>query len=762
MSRASEIVAKLTLEQKAALTNGDGFWWTSEQPGLPKIVLTDGPHGVRMQRGDEVQNLADSIPTTCFPPAVTLASTWDPQLVERVGVALGEESQAEGVGVLLGPGVNIKRSPLCGRNFEYFSEDPLLAGTLGAAHVRGLQSQGVGASLKHFAANNQEADRMRSSSDVDPRPLREIYLKAFQQVVTEAKPWTVMCSYNRVNGEYASQNHWLLTEVLRDEWGFGGLVVSDWGAVADKIAALRAGLDLDMPGNAGKSAAKVVEAVRTGELDEAELDRAAIRVAELIIRAVESAKPGASYDREAHHEVAREVAAAGIVLLENDGVLPLAADASYVVIGELARTPRFQGAGSSLINPTRLDSALDGLSAVTGAAPAFAAGYRLDGTVDEALSAEALQLAGTADTVLLFLGVPSQLESEGFDRADIELPSNQLELLGELLKAGRRVVLVLSNGGVVRLSGIAEGVAAIVEGWLLGQAGGLAIADVLTGRVNPSGRLAETIPVRLQDTPCYLDFPGENGHVRYGEGLFVGYRWYEAREIAVSYPFGHGLSYTSFDYQGFRASTTADGGIEARVTVRNTGLRDGHEVVQLYVARPDSKVVRPKQVLAGFQRVAVRAGEELAVTIRVPRSELAHWDTRVDEWVVEGGLAEVHLGASSADIRARAEVQIVGDELDLPLTLDSTIGDLLENPIAGPIFLEAAKSMLGGSSTAEEIAEMLPMAASAPLGRLASLGMGDTAQVQQLIDLANGPEWKGKLALGAIKLQGAVRRAFKK
>ncbi|MET0725806.1 MAG: glycoside hydrolase family 3 C-terminal domain-containing protein, partial [Leifsonia sp.] len=569
-----DALAALTLEQKASLTSGADFWSTKSAPGVPSIVLTDGPHGVRLQSAESDHlGIGDSVPATCFPPAVALGSSWDTALLERVGVALGEESLAEGVGVLLGPGINIKRSPLGGRNFEYLSEDPHASGVLGSALVRGLQSQGVGASLKHFAANNQEADRMRVSADIDERPLREIYLRGFQRVVQDEQPWTVMCSYNRLNGVYTSEDPWLLNTVLRDEWGFTGLVVSDWGAVNDRVAGVEAGLDLEMPSSSGRTDAQLVEAVRSGALAESVLDTAARRAIELAFKAVAGARPDAAYDVDAHHALAREAAGASIVLLKNEGdLLPLATDARIAVIGELARTPRYQGAGSSLINPTRLDNALDELRALAASdAVTFAAGYTADGSEDAALVAEAVEAAAAASVAVVFLGVPAEQESEGFDREHIELPAEQLALLDAVLAANPNTVVVLSNGGVVRLSGFADRVPAIVEGWLLGQAGGGAVADVLYGAVNPSGKLTETVPVRLEDNPSFGNFPGEFGHVRYGEGLLVGYRWYDAKGLDVRYPFGHGLSYTTFQIGDAVASVQADGDVLVTVPVTNTG-----------------------------------------------------------------------------------------------------------------------------------------------------------------------------------------------
>ncbi|GAA4138928.1 glycoside hydrolase family 3 C-terminal domain-containing protein [Leifsonia shinshuensis] len=743
LPRASE----LTLDEKASLTSGRSFWETEgvERAGIPSIYLTDGPHGVRKQaQGGDHLGIGDSVPATCFPPAVALGSSWDAELLERVGAALGEEAKAEGVGVLLGPGINIKRSPLCGRNFEYLSEDPIVSGRLGAALVRGLQSQGVGASLKHFAANNQETDRLRVSADVDERPLREIYLRGFQHVVTHAQPWTVMCSYNRINGVYASEDPWLLTSVLRDEWGFEGLVVSDWGAVNDRVSALVAGLDLEMPSSGGVTDAQLVAAVRDGSLAESVLDTAADRVIDLVEKALAEADATATYDAEAHHALAREVAGRSVVLLKNDGVLPLAAEAgrTIAVIGEFARTPRYQGAGSSQIVPTRLDNALDELRALSGdATVVFAPGYTLGADADEvALTAEAVGIAADADDVLVFLGLPGEDESEGFDREHLELPAAQTALLEAVIAANPRVTVVLSNGGVVRVSGWADRVPAIVEGWLLGQAGGGAIADVLFGVVNPSGRLAETIPVRLEDTASYLNFPGEKGHVRYGEGLFVGYRDFDARAAAVSFPFGHGLSYTTFAFGAPTATATAEG-IRVAVDVTNTGDRDGREVVQVYVSVPASRVQRPVRELKGFATVAVAAGATETVVIDVAAEDLAYFDTELDAWTVEGGEYVVEVGASSRDLRGSAVVTLAGDGRSAPLTIQSTLGEWLEHPVGGPVLMAA----LAQSAEAQGMGAMLAdpglrrMAESIPLVRAASFpGSPVTAeQLDQLVAAAN-------------------------
>ncbi|OFE16218.1 glycosyl hydrolase [Humibacillus sp. DSM 29435] len=753
---AAEVVASLTVEQKAALTSGATFWTTKaiEDAGIPQILLTDGPHGVRKQRaGADNLGLTESIPATCFPPAVALGSSFDPALLERVGAALGEEAAALGVAVLLGPGINIKRSPLCGRNFEYLSEDPVVSGVLGAALVRGVQSQGVGASLKHFAANNQEADRMRVSADIDPRPLREIYLRGFQRVVTEAAPWTVMCSYNRLNGVFTSEHPWLLTDVLRGEWGFDGLVMSDWGAVNDRVEGLAAGLDLEMPSSEGRTDAQIVAAVRDGDLDERVLDQAAERVVVLVQRAERRSTPD-GFDEQAHHDLAREAAGRSIVLLQNDGdLLPLSPGSSVAVIGAFADTPRYQGAGSSLINPTRLDRAVDAIVGYAGQDRTFfAAGFALTAVEpSEAarLRDEAAQLAGSTEVAVVFLGLPAELESEGFDRNDIELPPQQVELLRAVVAANPRTVVVLSNGGVVRLGDVVDLAPAVLEGWLLGQAGGTAVADVLYGEVNPSGRLAETIPLRLQDTPAHLDFPGEHGHVRYGEGLFVGYRWYDARDLPVQFPFGHGLSYTTFDYGNLTLAAEPDG-IRVGLTVANTGGRAGREVVQVYTGRAHSSVARPPRELKGFALVDLAAGESREVEIQVRRDDLAHWDLRVDRWVLEGGDVAVEVGASSRDVRLAGSVTVVGDDVRMPLTLDSSIGEVLADPAAAALVTGALAQADGdrpeGRRAASEGAgamfsdpALLKMMASAPIGRMVSFpGTGVTKeQVQGLLDQAN-------------------------
>jgi beta-glucosidase len=744
-------VDDLTLEEKAALTSGRDFWNTEaiERLGIPSLLLTDGPHGLRKQAGAaDHLGIADSVPATCFPPAVGLASSWDPTLAERVGEALGVESAIEDVAVILGPGINIKRSPLCGRNFEYMSEDPIVSGVMGSGLVRGIQSQGVGASLKHFAANNQEFDRMRVSSDIDPRPLREIYLRGFERVVRDTQPWTVMCSYNRLNGVWTSEDPWLLTQVLRDEWGFGGLVVSDWGAVNDRVAGLPAGLDLEMPSSDGRTDAQLVAAVRDGSLAEESLNVAVGRVLDLVRKAQARPSGSSPLDVDAHHALAREVAGRSIVLLRNEGgLLPLAPTQSVAVIGAFAETPRYQGAGSSLINPTRLDTALAEMTALGGVENvSFAPGFTIDGSGDAAsLRDDAAALAGTKDVAVVFLGLPASAESEGYDREQIDLPAAQLELLDAVVAANPNTVVVLSNGGVVALP-FRDRVPAILEGWLLGQAGGGGTADVLYGVVNPSGKLTETVPLRLEDNPSYGNFPGEFGHVRYGEGLLVGYRWYDAKGLEVAYPFGHGLSYTTFGYGEVTAAVNGDGDVIVTVPVTNTGNVAGREIVQVYTSLSASVVERAERELKAFASVALEAGETRDVVLTVRRADLAYWDIRVDGWIVEGGEYAVEAGASSRDLRSRTSVAIDGDTVRIPLTMNSSILDVISDPIVGPVVVQAMAGFLGGGDAAgasmmanEE--GMKKMLASVPVGRIAGFpGVPVTYdQIVGLIAEANAP-----------------------
>ncbi|QDP94676.1 beta-glucosidase [Microlunatus elymi] len=728
------VLADLTLEEKAALSIGSDMWHTAavERLGLESIMVSDGPHGLRAQfeHGDHV-GIGDSVPATCFPTASALASSWNPELLYEVGQALARECLHWGVSVLLGPGVNMKRSPLCGRNFEYFSEDPYQAGVLAGAMVRGVQSLGIGTSLKHFAVNNQETDRMRVSAEVDERTLREIYLPAFERVVTEAKPWTVMCSYNKINNVYASQDHWLLTELLRQEWGFDGLVVSDWGAVHDRVAALRAGLDLEMPPKIGYSDTAVVEAVRSGELDESVLEDTVRRLLDLVDRTRPAREDQQGFDADEHHRLARRAAAESAVLLKNDDqLLPLAADSkiNILVVGEFAWQPRFQGAGSSQVNPTRIDLPLEELRTLAGPEVVinFVPGYGLeDGGDDATLQDEAIAAAAEADVVLAFLGLPAAAESEGFDRTDIDLPASQRDLLAALAGANSRIAVLLANGAAVSVSDWQQHATAILECWLGGQAAGGAVADLIFGRANPSGKLAETIPDRLQDNPSYLNFPGGQGIVRYGEGVFIGYRGYDKAELEVAYPFGHGLSYTSFavsDLDVTVGGSVADGDLEvvARATVRNTGDRDGAEVVQLYVADPASTVPRPMRELKGFAKINLAPGESGEVEFRLEQRAFAFWSERLHRWAVEAGDFEIAVGSSSRELTQKQTITLDAPSIDGPLGSESTLDEWLSDA-RGRGLLEADPKV--GPILQQLDGPMRQMIGQMPMSTLAGFGM---------------------------------------
>ena len=717
--------ADLPLEDRARLLTGADFWTTAAAPGVPSIVLTDGPHGVRRQVGaSDHLGLNAAAPATCFPPAAAVGSSWNPDLARRIGRAVAAEARALGVAVVLGPGVNIKRHPLCGRNFEYYSEDPLLAGALGAAQVQGLQDGGAGASVKHFALNNQETERMRVSVDADPRTVREIYLPAFERIVKDAAPATVMCSYNRIDGVYASENPWLLTTVLRDEWGYDGLVVSDWGAVHDPVAAVRAGLDLEMP-HGPNSTARIVAAVGSGELDEAVVTGAAQRVIDLTRWAPSDDEPAP--DLDAHHALAREAAAECAVLLRNENAaLPLGADAGAVaVIGELARTPRYQGGGSSHINATRVDVPLNEIAARgadLGVAVEFAAGYAIgNGGDEDALRAEAVAAAARAGTAVVFAGLTEAEESEGFDRPHLAIDPRQVELLRAVAAAAPRTVVVVVGGGVIELEPWHDEVAAILDAFLLGQGGGAAIADLLFGLVAPSGRLAETVPHRLEETPAFGNFPGELGTVRYGEGLLVGYRWYTTRGIAPQYPFGHGLGYTTFAVDDLAVNTTGPDSATATVRVTNTGDRAGSHVVQLYVGGGPGPVFRPRRSLAAFDKVALEPGASTTVTLDLPRRAFAHWDGPRGDWVVSPGDDLIEVGRSSADIDANVALTLDGDVLAQRLDMESTISEWAAHPVAG----EGFRATLAGAAGGMPVDQLLELAGSMPIGKALDMLPGE-------------------------------------
>ncbi|MBG0564046.1 glycoside hydrolase family 3 C-terminal domain-containing protein [Actinoplanes aureus] len=710
----------MDLDRRAALTSGSDTWHTTGDDGLPALTLADGPHGVRRAReGGDALGIGDSIPATCYPPAVALGSTWNPDLVRRVGRALGSEARALGVDVLLGPGMNIKRSPLGGRNFEYFAEDPHLTGVLAAAMVEGIQSAGVGACVKHFAVNNQESDRMRISAEVDERALREVYLAGFEHVVRTARPWALMSAYNRVNGVPASENSWLLTDVLRGEWGFDGVVVSDWGAVSDRVAAVRAGCDVEMPPTGTDHL--IASAVRGGTLDAAVLNRVRSRLA-LLHQRVSS-----STGVRAGDSPARQAATEAAVLLKNDGaILPLVDPGRLAVVGELARTPRYQGGGSSRVVPTALSSVLEALVDRLGDAITFAPGY--GGPSPEELITEALNAAQGADAVVLVLGLAENAESEGFDRATIALPGDQLRLLARLAEVNSNIVVVLANGGVVSVAEWRDQARAILEGWLPGQAGGEALADLLLGVHSPSGRLAETIPLRLADHPSHLHFPGRDGQVVYGESVYVGYRHFDTLGVPVAYPFGHGLTYTTFEYSDLSITEIGDLRWEIGCTITNTGERAGQEVVQLYTGLSEAAPSRPRSVLRGFAKVNIEPGQARHVTLTLTGRDLAVWDVRHQRWTVDAGTYEIRVGASSRDIRLTGELHTGGDGFRPPLTATSTVGEWRAHPVGGPLLGRVLQQARAGRTT--EIApELLRMVDGMPLITLRTFGLGLTPDV---------------------------------
>lgn len=655
----AEIIAKLNLEQKCALLSGAGTFTTRGCPkaGVPSITLSDGPNGVRKQAGAaDHLGLNPSVPATCFPTAATVACSWDPALGEEIGRAMGEEAAAQEVAVLLGPGLNTKRSPLCGRNFEYFSEDPYLSGKMAAAYVRGIQSEGIAACPKHFAVNSQELRRMASDSVLDERTLRELYLTGFEIVVKEAAPKTIMSSYNLINGTYANENAHLLQDILRRDWGFSGAVVTDWGGSNDHALGVKNGSTLEMPAPGGDAVRELLAAVQSGKITEADVDA---RLDELLTLVLDTSaavqKHSRSFDADAHHALARRAAAESAVLLKNDGgILPLAAGARVAVIGDFAETPRYQGAGSSAVNSIKVDTLLDCLAQSGLQCAGFAAGFDRQGRPDAAKKAQAVALAQKADTVLLCLGLDEIKESEGLDRVDMKLADNQVELLQAVEQANPNTVVVLNAGASLETPWLAH-CRALVYGALGGQAGAGAMVDVLTGKVNPGGKLAETWANAYAETPAKDNFAGAGRTVQYREGLYVGYRYYQTAGVPVAFPFGYGLSYTSYAYSDLKV--TAD---SVSLTVTNTGARDGAEIVQVYIAKPGAEIFRPAQELKAFARVPLAAGESRTVTLPLDDKAFRYWNTSTDGWEIEGGRYEVRVGASSADIRLTANVDIRG------------------------------------------------------------------------------------------------------
>nr|WP_211175804.1 glycoside hydrolase family 3 C-terminal domain-containing protein [Paenibacillus sp. SZ31] len=747
----------MTLEEKAGMCSGLDFWHLKgvERLGIPSIMVTDGPHGLRKQDGSaDHLGLTSSVPATCFPSAAGLASSWDKELARQVGVALGEECQAEDVAVLLGPGVNIKRSPLGGRNFEYFSEDPLLSTQMATGHIQGVQSQGVGTSLKHFAVNNQEERRMSIDAVVDERTLREIYLASFEGAVKDGQPWTVMCSYNKVNGTYAGENEWLLTDILKDEWGHEGLVVSDWGAVNERADSLAAGLELEMPTSGGIGERKVIDAVESGQLPLDKLDRAVERLLKLIFNAVDQKQEGATYNKDEHHQLARKVAAESMVLLKNEeGLLPLGREGEVALIGAFARKPRFQGGGSSHINPTKVDDIVEEMTQVAGEGVAFsyAPGYRIEADdVDETLMHEAVQAAQSADTAVVFVGLPDRYESEGYDRTHLRLPDNHIRLIEEIAKVQSRVVVVLSNGSPVEMPWLTQ-VQAVLEAYLGGQAVGGAIADLLYGEVNPSGKLAETFPAKLSHNPSYLNFPGEGDRVDYREGIFVGYRYYDKKELDPLFPFGYGLSYTTFEYADLkvdRTELTDQDEVNVHVQVTNTGDRAGKEIVQLYVSDVESTVIRPVKELKAFAKVALEPGESEVVSFTLNKRSFAYYNVDMKDWHVETGEFDIQVGSSSRDIHVHTRVNVESTATFLPTyTRNSTLGDIQRDPAHKKLLEQALQqfqeaSGFGGDDAGDHADMMDAMMKYMPLRALVAFSGGAMTEeaMNELLEQLNNKD----------------------
>jgi beta-glucosidase len=717
IEKAADLVSRMSIEEQALLLSGDGWWRTHgiERLGVAPIGLSDGPHGLRKAVDAEGLGMV-SVPATCFPTAPALAATWNTGLLREVGAALGREAQAADVQVLLGPGVNIKRSPLGGRNFEYFSEDPLLAGRMAAAYINGVQGEGVGTSLKHFAANSQETERMSTSSDVDERTLHEIYLPAFEIAVREAQPWTVMSAYNLVNGTYAAEHQPLLTGILREQWGFEGLVVSDWGGINDRVRGVEAGNDLEMPGSGHFNRNKIIAAVHEGRLSKQALARSATAMVALSLKATAARRPGSRFDAQAHHALARRACGEAIVLLKNaDNMLPLPADSKLAVIGSFAKMPRYQGAGSSQVNPIQVTNAYDELAALVGAHNlVHAQGCDGEGDTTDALLKDAALKAASAGGAVVFVGLPESYESEGFDRQGIDLPAGHVQLIEAVAQAQPNLVVVLLNGSAVAMpwAGRAKG---IVEAWLGGQAGGGAIADVLCGRVNPSGKLSETFAVSIEQTPTFPHFPGRAGHAVYGEGLFVGYRYYDAKRLEPLFPFGFGLSYTRFTYTAIRSSSTAfdaDGGglLTIDVSVQNVGAVAGQEVVQLYVHERMPAVVRPVIELRAFDKVALEPGEQKTLRFTLGRRDFATYDARAKAWRVNPGTFDVRVGGSSRDLPLQCAIDVQSRQETKPLTRQSVVREVKGLADGEACYAELVRALGFGEllDPAEQTEDMTP------------------------------------------------------
>ncbi|MBR1585238.1 MAG: glycoside hydrolase family 3 C-terminal domain-containing protein [Clostridia bacterium] len=742
---AREILKQMTLEEKAAFCSGRDFWHTKavERLGVPSVMMCDGPHGLRKQEGEgDHLGINKSIETVCYPTAAALASSFDRDVMAQLGEALGKECQAENVGMLLGPGLNIKRSPLCGRNFEYFSEDPYLAGEMGAAYVQALQKEGIAACAKHFACNSQETRRMSGTSQVDERTLHEIYLPAFENVVKQGKTRSIMCAYNGINDVFCAENKTLLTDILREEWGYDGFVVTDWGAVKDRAKGVASGLDLEMPGGPNATGEDILKAVQEGTLSEEALDQAVLRLLRFVQETMEQRKPDTVIDREENRALARALAAECAVLMKNEGTLPLKDGQSVAFIGEFAEKPRYQGAGSSHINVPHPVSALEAASGVL-----YARGYDAHSDqTDAALLREAVEAAKKADIPVIFAGLPDAFETEGADRDHMRLPNNQNELIAAVSAVNPNTVVVLHGGSPVELPWLNQ-VSAVLCMYLGGEQVGASTVDLLFGKKNPSGRLAETWPLRLQDNPSYLNFPGEDGVVTYAEGIFVGYRYYDKKEMPVLFPFGHGLSYTQFEYSDFKLDQDKIQDTEklkVTVTVKNAGPCPGKTAVQLYVRDVESTVRRPVRELKAFEKVSLQPGESKKVSFTLDKRAFAYWEPKCHDFFVESGAFVIEIGESSRDIRCEKAVQVEGTTLlSFPVTETTTIGQLLKHPkgkvIIGQMMSSSAMSHVDQTDSMGEGSErmMQQMMLDIPLGALVSYGRLTPEKLKALIETLN-------------------------
>lgn len=757
MSRdIKNLIKEMTLEEKASLCSGLDSWKTKpiKRLNIPSIMMTDGPHGLRKQyENADLFDVKTSVPSTCFPSAAGVACTWNKNLIRKMGVALGKEALAQNVSIILGPGANIKRSPLCGRNFEYFSEDPYLSSKMASNHISGVQSQGVGTSLKHFAANNQEHRRMTIDVKISQRALREIYLASFENAVKESNPWTVMCSYNKVNGQFACEHKTLLTDILKNEWGHQGIVVSDWGAVNDRVACLNAGLELEMPASGGMRDKEIVEGVKSGLLKESVLDESVERLLTLIFRGFDNLKENYFCDMEEHHLLAREIAGESMVLLKNENsILPLKREGTISIIGGFVKKPRIQGGGSSHITPTKIDDVYEEIKKSSHGIPQilFAQGYNTeDDVANPQYIKEAIDIAAKSDVTVIFAGLPDHYESEGYDRKHMCIPKSHSELIEEISKVQKNIVVVLSNGSPVEMPWL-DKVCGVLEGYLGGQAFGGAVADILFGDVNPSGKLAETFPVKLSHNPSHLNFPGEGDLVEYKEDIFVGYRYYDTKDIEPLFPFGYGLSYTQFEYSNLvidKPQMSDTDTLNVSVNVKNTGKVKGSEILQLYVKDVESTVMRPLKELKGFEKVELSPGEEKTLSFTLNKRSFAYYNSNIEDWHVESGDFEILIGKSSRDIVLSQRVKVNStNELKKTYHLNSTIGDITKDSNASNVFKPLIDQMSQklqieeGNKDSEDI--VTAMFNYMPLRSLITFSDGAITKkiLENLISKANKPQ----------------------